>query len=670
MTAIETVLSKKLLTDGRISIDVRLADSDSASAGLVVRYADESSFLACLLTIRKLRDGEIKSTVSFRRPSRGEPLAYHMAGPVELEAGRWHTLEVSLWGEQFLASVDGAAVTQWPFAELPGTGVGTIVREGNAEFRNLAVDETPSQALCDGSPYRACRDDQGEIVPLWSFGDMMTRPLDWALWMARHATGNVVGRQTGESCYVNYYGYHHDGSVSGNLQYPPNQYNAHLEGLYAGYVYSGKQSYLEAAKELLDWWLDPTHQSPRDWALPGVWPSTIQAAKPTTWKVSVTGDAITMSSLALAGKQLLQWRGLHRETDCLKLAERLAGVLVQTQHVDGNWAFRVDRRTGEEEGRNTAIAAAAVLFLEDMIALFDKQAYRAARDRAWEALLAGPIRDLHWQGGHEDVATHFMATDDYRSCDQTALALHTLIAHAIESDEYLTLALENAEWIVEHFLVDDVMGLPGIQEQIPICMNVMPWNTAWQAMYWMFDLHEATDDARWRDLALRLLAASTYWMDHSGLLRIYIRPIENDYTPGMSHPDGLTDNDPMAEFTEKDVPAVWRTVNTTQWFSNQMLMPAGYLRAIAAIPSLAVAGDHLLSASSPIGPVSYESDMVTYATVEPSIDLLKLRSKPSCVTLNGRDVAEGPNGWRWKEDAHTLSWRHAAGSIRIEQTAI
>jgi len=122
----------------------------------------------------------------------------------------------------------------------------------------------------------------------------------------------------------------------------------------------------------------------------------------------------------------------------------------------------------------------------------------------------------------------------------------------------------------------------------------------------MFDLAKATGEETYRRMALRLLNSGTYWIDHTGLLRTYIWPFEEEYT--QRHEDGSP---------------VRPTVTVCQWFHIQIMTSSGYLRAMADDPSLAPDGEnHLLHTTCPISSIAYAADKVEYTTLRKSSDLL------------------------------------------------
>lgn len=78
-----------------------------------------------------------------------------------------------------------------------------------------------------------------------------------------------------------------------------------------------------------------------------------------------------------------------------------------------------------------------------------------------------------------------------------------------------------------------------------------------------------------------------------------------------------------------------------------------YLRAMAALPGLAPSDkNHLLGTSSVITSIRYSHDSISYNTYDNrSSEMLRLKSKPAGVLVNGNKLDEGGNqdsgGWRW-----------------------
>jgi len=91
-----------------------------------------------------------------------------------------------------------------------------------------------------------------------------------------------------------------------------------------------------------------------------------------------------------------------------------------------------------------------------------------------------------------------------------------------------------------------------------------------------------------------------------------------------------------------------------------------YLRAMAAMPELAPAGEnHLLGSSSVVTSIVYTGDSVEYITYDKgSTEVLRLTGKPSKVTADGVELPENKlpsvNGWIWT----ALS---SGGSLKISK---
>jgi hypothetical protein len=77
-----------------------------------------------------------------------------------------------------------------------------------------------------------------------------------------------------------------------------------------------------------------------------------------------------------------------------------------------------------------------------------------------------------------------------------------------------------------------------------------------------------------------------------------------------------------------------------------------YLRAMAVLPELAPAENHLLASSSVVKLVSYNKDKVTFTTFDDYSDVtIRLIAKPLSVTADGKSLTESRescnNYWAW-----------------------
>ena len=690
------------LINGSVSVELQLKDAPvkkrgdigsgvkiigmpvtSAAAGVVLRYENENSFAACLLTIERLENDEYRSYVSLWRPGRGKPLAVCMAGPVAADIDKSHRLEIVVYGDQYMAVLNGKPITQWKLPDLNGKKIGIIVAEGSAQFDGLEVSDSvgKAEALLKRGPFDIERNKQGEILPMYSYNDMVLLPIDWALWFAENAAGKdlVKGISRDDSCYLDYYGFSFNGHLSDAINYPPEQYSSYLFGIYAAYLYTGGEKYLAAGQEIIDSWLRPDRSAPDDWALPGIPVSTIevledgldidQHAREISFandftdgrysfrsdgrKVSVTENQISISSIGLMGFHLVRWSHLYRQDECLAAAGHFADTLIRLQKPDGTFPFRIDCRTGEEFGENISISAYVIMFLDALLQIEENERYRGARERAWKVLLDGPIQTQCWQGSFED---HTIGDSSnvisYRSAVLTSPAIAQLIAGSDTANNYLELASKNADWIMDNFCVKGPMGEILAYEQTMLGeggifpdehMDVMPGWGSLYGYYWAFDLADRTGNDTYKEMIRQLLNSATYWMNPSGLLRTYTYPLEDDYRDG-GRP----------------------TLTIRQWFSLQMVTSVGYLRAMADDPALAPDGEnHLLHITAPLTALTYSKDRVEYSVSHKSADIIKLVRKPVSITLNGKEITEGEDGWIWNESNFSLKIVHEKGRLVI-----
>ena len=89
-----------------------------------------------------------------------------------------------------------------------------------------------------------------------------------------------------------------------------------------------------------------------------------------------------------------------------------------------------------------------------------------------------------------------------------------------------------------------------------------------------------------------------------------------------------------------------------------------YLKAMEAFPELAPGNqDHLVSSSSVIKKITYNTEVVQYETFDKaSVEILRLKTKPKEVKVNDIQLSESgePEFWKWKalESGGILEIKH------------
>jgi hypothetical protein len=132
-----------------------------------------------------------------------------------------------------------------------------------------------------------------------------------------------------------------------------------------------------------------------------------------------------------------------------------------------------------------------------------------------------------------------------------------------------------------------------------------------ELMYW-----EKTQDTTYITNAVRQLNWATYMVDHDG---------KNFYPTN----------------------AIWMTDGYGDYVRH-------YLRAMAAAPQLAPAGEnHLLRSSSIVRDIKYQPDMISYYVFDPSSsEVLRLKSKPREIRVDDKRLNENTNvtanSWTWQ----------------------
>ncbi|MCW3818904.1 hypothetical protein ONA91_31140 [Micromonospora sp. DR5-3] len=243
-----------------------------------------------------------------------------------------------------------------------------------------------------------------------------------------------------------------------------------------------------------------THRHPADWTCALFPYSTLEHGQVGG---VVEGTAITLVRAARVGEAMMELNRATGEPRYLDYAWHLARRLRDLQRPDGSWPYRVQPRTGEvvEEYTSNAIAPVRLFELLEEIEL--DASLTAARERAVEWILAGPVRDGLWQGMYEDVSER-LPYENLQHWDTNDTITYLLRRRP----DLLAVTKELNRYIEDQFVVwqprDPVVDVrcptPAVLEQYvcykPIEAHAGRWLVTLTA------LHEATGEGGYLDKAV------------------------------------------------------------------------------------------------------------------------------------------------------------------------
>jgi len=308
----------------------------------------------------------------------------------------------------------------------------------------------------------------------------------------------------------------------------------------------------------------------------------------------------------------------------------LAGARALARHVRAGdasrspWPFRVVAETGfvrEEYGSN--LAPTLRLFDElERLGLGEVDAWRRARQKAWDWLVAHPLKTDAWANYFEDVPSLDTPTNltQYTAGEMARY----LLEHPDRDPAWREHASHLIGWIERTFGVDTKRetglqwGAVAISEQLEYMYKMGSHTARFASLLALW--HERTGEALALEKAFRSFNWASYMCDRRGVVRV--GPVESSH-----------------------------------WFSDGY---GDYIRhfmiGLGAVPAWSAPGeDHLLRSSSIVTDVAYAPGQVRYRTFDDAgEERLRLSFVPRAVTADG---AELKTGWSFDPQTRVLQIR-------------
>lgn len=486
----------------------------------------------------------------------------------------------------------------------------------------------------------AKHDKDGNLIPNETYGETIKRGMKFLLEdQTTWAKGNNIKDDEGkiQPPYFFYcVAFNGNGQLENGVSdthrgtaYPAFFHSYYISTFLEYYIYSGNETALKRAEELARWNL--SHSTPSEWKYGNLPYSTSHNGKVGG---SIDGDAIMTNKAPIMAEAYLRLYQITLKKEYLKAAENIAGTLVKTQLLDGNWAFRVEPKTGLVREQYTSAVIYAIDLFDKLEKLTANKNYAIAKDKAFQWLLKGPAIDMNWNGFYEDVGGDNSNNRNNYDCIDTACYL---ITHSADNKAYMPLALKLIDWVKRTFVDEKHLysPAPGVREQL-VCDFRMSAHSAHWAML-LGHLYNETKDNKYRIDMLNIASLITYHLQSDN--RITIGP-------------------EWAEGKDK-----------YYWYSMNFAGVRGMIKILGYCPESAPDKEnHLLSYSASVRSIVYSTDKVTYTTGAKSSDVLKLAFVPSKITLGGKQISAGDgvtSGFKFDAKTNILRLAHTGGEVVI-----
>lgn len=357
------------------------------------------------------------------------------------------------------------------------------------------------------------RDRDGNLLPLQPYENTIQRGMSFILddhlkWFKGPPDSLLDEKGNTQKPWVYYSNLQHNGtpfrdSVDRFVSYPAFHHALMIRTFLGYHQYVKDDRALNEAIKLADW--NIAHSTPGDWPYGNMPYSTFEEKKPGGFrdKGGLMPDKAAIMSLAY-----LDLYDATKEVRFLQAAEAIGKTLSFRQRANGTWPFRVHPKTEQVVEDYSSSVIYAVMLFEKLDKINGNQNYQAHRDRTWNWLLNGPIKNKDFRGFYEDIPDTKTNRTNYDCLD----TIRYLLANRTESNGYLEIAVELNQWIEKTFLdrIMDFEPAEGIREQLAcnVVMGIHSLN--WASV--LRELGEATDDKKVAQRAIQTANYTTYYL--------------------------------------------------------------------------------------------------------------------------------------------------------------
>lgn len=406
-----------------------------------------------------------------------------------------------------------------------------------------------------------------------------------------------------------------------------------IEAFLNYYNYSGNANAFKRAKDLADWTI--AHSTPADYKWPFLPWSTFTEGKPGGYEDKDCLQPDKVGYMGLSYTRLYEVTGDRKYLDA---AVHAAATLVERQDYDGSWPFRVNPRTGEVMQQYTAAIFFNVAFLEKMYSLTHKLDFKNSQLIAWMWMLRNPVRTNNWSGLYEDIPKNVESQVHYSPLQTIRLLLR--YSTPVNQSSYMAKARKLYDDTMDGLAFDDHdLGLV-LREQTAYPAATPSSTLNWSMMAAEFYL--ATGEEKFHHTVLEAMRMITRY---------------------ALKPDGRTHNTVLGG---------WIYGDSGSWYSLTSPVVRYLYQDMGCMPELAPDGEtHLLRTSTQVRKIAYGADAVTYETLSDSVDLLKLKTPPASVTVNGKPLKESKklataNCFSYNPASKVLLVRHVGPNVNVK----
>jgi maltose/maltodextrin transport system substrate-binding protein len=151
---------------------------------------------------------------------------------------------------------------------------------------------------------------------------------------------------------------------------------------------------------------------------------TLDVKKPTR----AAKDSIDTMMIAAACDTALGYLDLFDvsgDKKYLEAAKRVAATYVKTQERDGTWPLKANVKTGKTVAENRLVPTWVIFLFDRFDRQYGDKSFRESRNRAWQFIVANPLRTFQWDGQFEDVKPRppYQNLAREQACDVAAILL-------------------------------------------------------------------------------------------------------------------------------------------------------------------------------------------------------------------------------------------------------
>jgi hypothetical protein len=175
---------------------------------------------------------------------------------------------------------------------------------------------------------------------------------------------------------------------------------------------------------------------------------------------------LLITSIVDAAFGYLDLYDVTKEEKYLDAARAAADTLAKRQEPDGTWPLMADWKTGQAVAPNRLIPTWVLFLFDRLDRQYNLPQYRDARRRAWDWIVANPLKTYQWDAQFEDIQLRepYVNLAREQACDVAVL----LLSDPKPSDEHVKQAEELIRFAEDQFVCwAPVADVPGWRKAMP-----------------------------------------------------------------------------------------------------------------------------------------------------------------------------------------------------------